>query len=71
VVEHLDAAARLAYASFSAPPHADVKGKTELAWLALDDPAPFVAMAARFARPAIARLAKDRAARSRRNFRRS
>jgi D-aspartate ligase len=71
VVEHLDAAARLAYASFAAPPQEGQKGKTEFAWLALDDPAPFMAMAARFARPAIARLAKDRAARSRRNFRRS
>lgn len=71
VVEHLDAAARLACASFAAPPPDVEKGKTEFAWLALDDPAPFMAMAARFARPAIARLAKDRATRSRRNFRRS
>jgi D-aspartate ligase len=41
----------------AAPPSARKTAGTELAWFSLDDPVPFLVMAARFAGPAIARLA--------------
>ncbi|MFF4760652.1 ATP-grasp domain-containing protein [Streptomyces sp. NPDC001292] len=53
VVENIDLPALLAYRrSGYTTPHAPVKASgTELAWLAGDDPLPFVTMLARFVRP--------------------
>jgi len=62
VIEHADLPARLAYrgserAHSSAPRHAT---STELAWLASDDPVPFLAALPRFAAPAGAYLSRFR-----------
>ncbi|WP_392567524.1 ATP-grasp domain-containing protein [Actinacidiphila glaucinigra] len=53
VVENIDLPALLAYRrSGYTTPHAPARaGRTELAWLAADDPGPFVTMLARFVRP--------------------
>jgi len=57
VVEHIDVLARLAYRGGSgypaAPPPPPVTG-TEFAWLAKDDPIPFLAMWPRLAQPLVA-----------------
>jgi D-aspartate ligase len=58
IVENLDVPAVLAYRrTRPAKPSVEFeRGRTELAWLALDDPVPFLAMAARFGRLAVAQL---------------
>ena len=61
VVEHLDLPARLAYwggrhPAAPKPPRAP----TQLAWLAPDDPLPFLAMLPRLANPAAARVSRMR-----------
>jgi predicted ATP-grasp superfamily ATP-dependent carboligase len=64
LVENLDLPARLAYRRPNAGPAVAVPpGRTELAWLAVDDPLPALAAAARSAGPAAAmvtRLLRDR-----------
>jgi D-aspartate ligase len=62
VVEHIDLLARIAergsgYLTPSAPTRAV---STELAWLAPDDPLPFLAMLPRFVKPAISYLTRRR-----------
>jgi predicted ATP-grasp superfamily ATP-dependent carboligase len=58
-IENLDLPAWFAYRSghAAAPPRAEVGPRSERAWFASDDPLPFLAMAVRFAGPALARLA--------------
>jgi D-aspartate ligase len=58
IVENLDAPALIAYrrGGGSARPPTPRSGKTELAWMAADDPLPFLAMAGRLAKPAALRL---------------
>jgi predicted ATP-grasp superfamily ATP-dependent carboligase len=56
VVEHLDVPARIAYRR-SAPVPDIAPGRTELAWLAADDPLPGLVTAAKFVRPAAKHLA--------------
>ncbi|WP_019547147.1 hypothetical protein [Streptomyces sulphureus] len=53
VVEHVDAAARLAYlgSDYRAPHATSRADRTELAWAASDDPLPAAVMAARLVRP--------------------
>jgi D-aspartate ligase len=62
IIEHADLPARLAYrgsgqARSSVPRHAT---STELAWMAPDDPIPFLAVWPRFAKPAVAYLGRIR-----------
>jgi predicted ATP-grasp superfamily ATP-dependent carboligase len=72
VVENIDPLARLAYRGQGRLPGLPVRterGRKELAWIATDDPLPFVAMSARLIGPAIAHL--SRALRSRKLRRRA
>ena len=60
IVEHADLPARLAYrgAGRARPPAPGHAASTELAWLAPDDPVPFLAACLRFGRPAGAYLGR-------------
>jgi predicted ATP-grasp superfamily ATP-dependent carboligase len=60
LVENIDLPARLAYrrSRYSTPSAPRRATSTELAWMALDDPAPFLAMSARLAQPAVAYLTR-------------
>ena len=62
VVEHIDVLARLAYrGSCHSTPSAPLRPAwTELAWLAADDPLPFLAMLPRLTKPTAAYLASRR-----------
>ena len=69
VVEHIDLPARLSYRGGSGYPSAPPVPRptsTELAWLAPDDPLPFLAMWPRLGRPLLEALTQFRAQRSRR-----
>jgi hypothetical protein len=62
VVEHIDLPARLAYrgSGYPARPEPPRTAPTELAWLASDDPLPFLAMLPRLAKPVATRLTRKR-----------
>jgi predicted ATP-grasp superfamily ATP-dependent carboligase len=69
VVEHIDLPARLSYRGGSGYPSAPPVPRptsTELAWLASDDPLPFLAMWPRLGKPLLEALTQFRAQRSRR-----
>jgi hypothetical protein len=70
-IENLDVPAWFAYrrGHATAPSGAEVGPSPERAWFAADDPLPFVAMTARFAGPAFARLASLAIPRRRRRSR--
>jgi len=74
VVEHIDLTARLAYRGRSGYPGAPPPPRhasTELAWLARDDPLPFLAMWPRLAKPVADALTQTRRERARRRHPRS
>ncbi len=66
VVEHIDLLARLAYrgSTYSTPSAPLGAAPTELAWLARDDPLPFLAMMPRLARPLASHLTERRSRRA-------
>jgi predicted ATP-grasp superfamily ATP-dependent carboligase len=66
IVENIDLPARLAYrrSMYSTPARPSSATSTELAWLALDDPLPSLAMSARFAKPVAAHFMNTRRSRA-------
>ncbi len=66
IVENIDLPARLAYrrSAYSTPARPARATSTELAWLALDDPLPSLAMSARVAKPVAAHLMNLRRSRA-------